>query len=67
MKPRSVFTHYIFHEENASYEMLFILLRATEEHNVPWNDSEALLPEQLQGQIQEVKAPRHLNTPTYCW
>lgn len=57
MKPRSVFTHYIFHEENAAYEMLFILLRATEEHNVPWNDSEALLPEQLEGQRYKRSKP----------
>lgn len=60
MKPISVFTHFIFHEENASYEMLFIPLWATEEHSVPWNDSRMFLPEGRKDRHAQGQGPQPL-------
>lgn len=60
MKPRSVFTHFIFHEENASYEVLFISLWAIEEHGVPWNDSKVFLPEGWKDRHARGQGPRPL-------
>lgn len=63
MKLRSVFTHFILHEENASYGMLFIPSWAIEEHNVLKNDSNHSFQRTGRTDMQEVNAPGHVNTP----